>query len=128
MQKPGSSRPPFRFDSVRRRLTAHPRLLVSSVVLVALVAWAFGGWVAWLTFDIPRGLPDRNAVRDIGDMVQATTLYDAHDRPVFAIFKEQRIEIPLSKVSRNLLRAVVAVEDQRFFEHRGVDAVRILGA
>ena len=61
-------------------------------------------------------------------MAQATTLFDVSDRPAFTIFKEQRIEVPLSKVSPNLIKAVVSVEDQRFFDHSGVDAVRIVGA
>ncbi len=64
----------------------------------------------------------------IGDMAQATVLYDSADRPVFTIFKEQRIEVPLSHVSPNLIKAVLSVEDQRFFEHVGVDVIRILGA
>ena len=61
-------------------------------------------------------------------MAQATTLFDAADRPAFTIYKEQRIEVPLQKVSPHLVRALVAIEDQRFYDHRGVDTVRVLGA
>src|SRR4030095_13067594 len=32
------------------------------------------------------------------------------------------------RVSPNLVKALLAVEDQRFFEHRGLDVVRIAGA
>ena len=64
----------------------------------------------------------------MGDMVQSTTIFDASDKPAFTIFKEQRIEVPLSKVSKNLIDAVISVEDQRFFDHSGVDAIRIGGA
>ncbi len=83
------------------------------------------GWLTWFSYDITAGLPDRAAIRGIGDMSQSTTIYDASDRPVFTIFKEQRIEVPLEKVSRNLIAAVVSVEDQRFFDHSGVDAIRV---
>ena len=61
-------------------------------------------------------------------MAQATTLFDASDKPVFTIFKEQRIEVPLSRVSQNLIKAVVSVEDTRFFDHGGIDAVRVIAA
>jgi hypothetical protein len=61
-------------------------------------------------------------------MPQATTLYDIHNRPVFTIFKEYRIEVPLSGMSPNLRKAVVAFEDQRFEDHRGYDPWRIMGA
>ena len=61
-------------------------------------------------------------------MAQSTTLFDAHDRPVFTIYKEQRIEVPLNRISPHLVRALVSMEDQRFYEHRGVDTVRVFGA
>ncbi len=64
----------------------------------------------------------------MGDMVQSTTIFDASDRPAFTIFKEQRIEVPLEKMSQNFLKAVISVEDQRFFDHSGIDAFRIGGA
>ena len=47
---------------------------------------------------------------------------------VFTIFKEQRIEVPLARVSPHLRRAVIAIEDQRFYDHRGVDLVRVVAA
>jgi len=83
---------------------------------------------AWLTYDVTTGLPSRNDLRSIGNMAQATTLYDVAGQPVFTFFKEQRIEVPLSKISPHLIHAMVAVEDRRFFEHRGVDSFRIVAA
>ena len=41
------------------------------------------------------------------------------------IFKEQRIEVPLSEVSPNLIHALIDIEDQRFYDHHGFDLVRI---
>jgi 1A family penicillin-binding protein len=84
--------------------------------------------VSWFAWSLSRDLPDRETLRGIGDMAQATTLFDAADRPAFTVYKEQRIEVPLQKVSPHLIRALVSMEDQRFYEHRGVDTVRVLGA
>ena len=75
------------------------------------------------SYDLTAGLPDSQELRGLGDMAQSTTLYDAKDQPVFTIFKEQRIEIPLEKMSPNFIKAVLSIEDQRFYEHTGVDAV-----
>ena len=61
-------------------------------------------------------------------MAQATTLLDAQDRQAFTIFREQRIDVPLSSVSKHLVDAILAIEDQRFYDHRGVDIVRVAGA
>ncbi len=112
----------------RRAFTGRPRVLVATVGILALAVLASGGWVAWFAYDLTTGLPNRQALRDIGDMVQSTTIFDARDRPAFTIFKEQRIEVPLAKMSQNFINAVISVEDQRFFDHSGIDAVRIGGA
>ena len=61
-------------------------------------------------------------------MAQATTIHDASDHPAFTIFKEQRLEIPIDRMSPNLIKAVISVEDQRFYEHSGVDVIRIMAA
>ena len=61
----------------------------------------------------------------MGEMPQASTLYDVNNRPVFTIFKEYRIEVPLSQISPHLRKAIVAFEDQRFAEHGGIDMIRI---
>ena len=114
-----------RLSSIRNIFVGQPRALVTTVVLLALCSFMVAGWLAWFSYDITAGLPNREAIRDLGDMAQSTTIYDASDRPVFTIFKEQRIEVPLDKVSRNLIAAVVSVEDQRFFDHSGVDAIRV---
>jgi penicillin-binding protein 1A len=129
-----SAQPPFhrliqrlaadihRFASdIRRRFVRHRRAILW-VVSIFVMAAAGGVWV------VARSLPGRDALQTLGDMSQATTLYDVHDRPVFTIFKEYRVEVPLSKVSPHLRRAIIAIEDQRFAEHGGVDLFRIAAA
>ncbi|MDT8445583.1 MAG: PBP1A family penicillin-binding protein [bacterium] len=58
-----------------------------------------------------------------------TIFYDIDGQPFHVIQGEQdRKYVPLSKMSRNLQMAVVAIEDARFFQHFGFDPIRILGA
>jgi 1A family penicillin-binding protein len=113
---------------VRRAFTGRPRALAATISILAVALLATSGYIAWFAYDLTRGLPTRQALHEMGDMVQSTTVFDASDRPAFTIFKEQRIEVPLQKVSPNLVKAVIAIEDQRFFDHGGIDAVRIGGA
>src|SRR5262245_4087036 len=113
---------------LRTRIQSHPRMAVGALLTVSIFFWATTGALAWFTYDVTPKLPDRQQVAAIGNMAQATVLYDSADRPVFTIFKEQRIEVPLARVSPNLIKAVLSVEDQRFFDHSGVDVIRILGA
>jgi 1A family penicillin-binding protein len=112
----------------RKVLAGRPVLLTCLIVALAVVSFFAAGVAAWFSFDITAGLPKRDAIGGLGDMAQATTLFDAHDRHAFTIFKEQRIELPLAKMSPNLIKAVISVEDQRFYDHSGVDAMRVAGA
>jgi penicillin-binding protein 1A len=113
---------------VRTWLSGKPRLLVGAISLMALVLVAASGSVAWFVHDVTAGLPTASQVRGLGEMAQSTTIFDANDTPAFTIFKEQRIEIPFERMSPNLIKAVVSVEDQRFYEHNGVDFIRVAAA
>ena len=109
-------------------LVGRPRTLAAIIMVLAVVSFFSAGLAAWFSYQLTAGLPDRDAINGLGDMAQSTTIFDASDRPVFTIFKEQRIEIPIARVSPNLIKAVVSVEDQRFYEHSGVDAIRVAAA
>ena len=115
-------------NRLRSALTGRPRTLGSLVSALAIALFLTAGYVAWFSYDLTAGLPDSEAVDGIGDMAQSTTLYDAKDQPVFTIFKEQRIEIPLEQMAPVFIKAVLSVEDQRFYEHSGVDAIRVAAA
>jgi 1A family penicillin-binding protein len=118
---------PF-LDRLRIYATSHRRIFIGVVGAVAVLALLMVGSGIWLLTRVFGGLPTDEAVRNIGTMSQSTTLYDVHGRQVSTIFKEQRIDIPLARVSPHLVQAILAIEDQRFYDHRGVDVVRIAGA
>lgn len=113
---------------LRRRLDGKPRLLFAGIATLSALLIVVGCGLVWFAYDITSGLPDQNALRGLGTMAQATTIFDRADKPVFTIYKEQRIEIPLDRMSPNFIKAVISVEDQRFFEHGGVDPVRVAAA
>ena len=101
------------------RLHKRPLLAAAAGLVLGVVL------AVWALF---ASLPGRDELRSLGDMPQATTLYDVHKRPVFTIFREYRVEVPLSQVSPHLRKAIVAFEDQRFAYHQGIDAKRIIAA
>ena len=55
------------------------------------------------------GMPSLDALQRIGEMDQATAVFDDKDQLAFTIFKEQRIEVPLSDVSPNLTKAITSM-------------------
>ena len=103
----------------------HPRLVVGGAAALAVVAAATLAGSLWFLASVRSGLPDLEALRRIGEMDQATAVFDSRDQLVFTIYKEQRIDVPLTEVSPHLIHALVAIEDQRFYDHRGFDLVRI---
>src|SRR6266849_11175393 len=105
----------------RRR---HPRTVVSVGAAFLFVATASVVGCLWFLTGLRDGLPDQAALSRMADMDQATAVFDNVDQLAFTIYKEQRIEAPLSEVSPNLIHALVAIEDQRFYDHRGFDLVR----
>lgn len=57
-----------------------------------------------------------------------TSILDEEGRPVRSFFVERRIPIPIQEVPDNLIKAVIAVEDTRFYRHFGLDIKGILRA
>ena len=100
-------------------------------VLAAIVVVAQTGVIAgsqWAMHTLLSDLPSISDVKAMGEMAQATVFYDAVDVPAFTIFDERRFEVALADVSPHLIDAILAIEDQRFRSHAGVDVVRIVGA
>jgi membrane carboxypeptidase/penicillin-binding protein len=96
----------------------------AAIAVLAVFLGAYGVWAVTLLDDIPS----RAEIRAFSDMASANVLYDIADREVFTIAKEQRIEVPLSQMAPELLKAVVAIEDRRFWDHDGFDPIRIAGS
>ena len=104
-----------------------------TLVVAAVIAVAIGtAWTAWklaaFTYSVAAELDRASQLAELKPRAQATIVYDVHGKPAFTFFHEQRIDVPLDRVSPLMVDAILAVEDQRFFSHRGLDAVRIVGA
>ena len=108
----------FRF---MRSLSSPMRLVLGVVVGIALV---FG----WIVVDLVAGMPTRAELAAFTDMARATVLFDKDNHAVFTIAKEHRIEVPLADLSPRLVKAVIAIEDRRFYDHDGFDPIRIAGS
>lgn len=60
---------------------------------------------------------------------QHTTLYDRTGKPMLDLFDEGRRRwVPLTQISPNLLKAVIATEDSTFYTNPGIDAKRLVAA
>jgi 1A family penicillin-binding protein len=109
-------------------IARHPRGFISAMVVLAVLFWAGMGASALFAHQVFEGVPDRSALSQVTHMARSTVFYDRNGQQAFTISKEHRFEVPLEKISPNLRNAIVAIEDQRFYDHSGVDIVRVGGA
>lgn len=59
---------------------------------------------------------------------QISTLLASDGSEITKFYAENRIVVPLSSISVNMQNAIVAVEDQRFYQHQGVDPTGMVRA
>ena len=52
---------------------------------------------------------------------QQNTLLDADGNILAVLYAQNRIEVPIEEISPIMQQAVIAIEDQRFFNHAGID-------
>lgn len=60
-------------------------------------------------------------IDEIFAMEKASTVVDRNNKVIAKFYIQDRIPIPLDKIPKNMINAVIATEDQRFWTHSGVD-------
>jgi penicillin-binding protein 1A len=109
-------------------LGPYRRGIAAVAALILVLAAAVTVQAGRFACDVFAGLPGRAEMQQMGRMAQATTLFDRNGDPAFSLSKEQRIEVRLDSVSPDVIDALIAVEDQRFYKHQGFDPVRLVAA
>ena len=58
----------------------------------------------------------------------SSKIYDSKNELIADLGAERRENIQSNEIPIELVNAIVSIEDHRFFNHRGIDSIRILGA
>ena len=92
------------------------------IILVCGAALAFTAiWNGWIGYMPP--------VEDLQNPINrfASQVYSSDGRVIgtYNLNKENRIIIPYSRISKHLVDALVATEDERFYEHSGIDFIAL---
>ncbi len=120
-------------DTPRTRRMGRLRAWLGRLALVALglgLGSAIGAWVGWrwLERDVLAELPDDLTAFRAYRPQTSVTIHAADGTPIDEFFLERRVWVDLADLPPHVGDAFVAAEDQRFWEHEGVDYQGILRA
>lgn len=122
IHKRGGSRP-YRRGSAKRTLLQKIFSLKTFFVILALfalTALAGGGAAGFIFIKYSKDLPSLTAMKNYKPSL-ITTILDRHDAVVTEYFIEKRILRKLDAIPQNMVMASLAIEDDNFFSHRGID-------
>lgn len=88
-------------------------LLFLIVVGIAVVA-------VWMQINVFKNLPDVSQVKDMV-FSQATIIQDKNGVELYKLFDENREYVEIDKISDHMINAIVAMEDQNYWEHEWLD-------
>jgi penicillin-binding protein 1A len=111
------------FSVTKRYLVLISRICVALVALIAL--FAFANVCAYVY--LRPALPDVGSLRDVQLQVPLR-VYTRDGRLIAAIGDQRRIPVRYDQLPKKLIQAFLATEDDRFFQHHGVDWQGILRA
>jgi penicillin-binding protein 1A len=100
-----------------------PRLrkLRIAFVVLGLSLLAFVSWIFGIMMAVAQDLPELEN-RAQYERAENSIVYDATGQKLATLTNnEGRILLPSEEIAASMKSAVVAIEDQRFYDHRGVD-------
>jgi penicillin-binding protein 1A len=107
----------------KRRRIRKLRLLVLTLCLFVLALSSFTfGLVTAIAGEVPKLDPSRRQPE------ANTKIYDSTGKRILAVLRgnENRVPVDYQDIAPVMKQAIVAIEDRRYFEHRGVD-LRAIG-
>jgi penicillin-binding protein 1A len=93
------------------------------LALSVVLGLSFVGLLLYLNTQLPPVARLENP-----DYSLPSIIYDRHGRKVDEIFIKRRKLVTYDQIPRSLINGLIAKEDARFFEHHGIDPLRILKA
>ncbi|WP_311522590.1 penicillin-binding protein PBP1A [uncultured Streptococcus sp.] len=96
-----------------------------SIVMISLfiVAFLLGGGVFLYYANKAPELSESKLVA-----TTSSKIYDSKNELIADLGAERRVNAQSSDIPTDLVNAIVSIEDHRFFNHRGIDSIRIAGA
>src|SRR4029077_3069251 len=110
----------------RRQWYARPQFYLP--VLIVLLAIIFGAIYFGIVSSQLRAEAATYDLSKLEQMESASVILDRNEKIFGQIYVENRETIPYEKLAPDLIKAVIAVEDAKFYEHHGYDLLGIIRA
>ncbi|MCE5313624.1 MAG: penicillin-binding protein 1A [Armatimonadota bacterium] len=106
-----------RSETTRGRRSRLRSIVTALQVMILLGVSASVGVALGLFINLSKELPS------VGDFEppEATIIYSSDNVILGRIYREDRTNVPLNDIPKNLRDATVAIEDKRFYHHSGID-------
>ncbi|MES2325285.1 MAG: PBP1A family penicillin-binding protein [Pseudomonadota bacterium] len=108
-------------------LRRRPALIKGFVIIAVAAILSVFGLLGYFFLSISPNLPAIDAVTDYQPKIPLR-VYTADNVLIGEFGQEHRDFIPIGQVPDLMKKALLAIEDTRFYEHGGIDWIRALGA
>ncbi len=117
-------RPPSERLSSPKVLSHLGVMLLVSVVLGVVVSGLvipFAGVIGFATRQAADTMDNLPIELETEPLAQKSEIVDAAGNTIATIYDENRVNVSLNQVSRTMVKAIVAIEDYRFYQHGALD-------
>jgi membrane peptidoglycan carboxypeptidase len=90
-------------------------------VVVAGLAIPFAGVLGIGARQVADTMDNLPAELETDPLPQKTKLLDANGDTIATLYDENRVNVSLDQISRTMVKAIVAIEDYRFYQHGALD-------
>ncbi|MFK7780643.1 MAG: transglycosylase domain-containing protein, partial [Candidatus Gracilibacteria bacterium] len=73
------------------------------------------------------GLPLVSELENL-EIAESSIIYDRDGNELYKIFKEKRTYVPIEDINENMINAIIAIEDKRYWTNPGVDVIGLFRA
>src|SRR5689334_11097222 len=107
------------------RVLGHVVVMLAVAAIMGLVtaglAIPFAGVVGIGSKQVAEGMTGLPAELKTEPLAQRTVMVDEAGNVIATIYDENRVNVPLKQISRKMVKAIVAIEDYRFYQHGALD-------
>jgi membrane peptidoglycan carboxypeptidase len=90
-------------------------------VVVAGLAIPFAGVLGIASKSLSKTVESLPAELRTQPLAQQTKIVDPQGQTIATLYDENRINVPLSQISRKMVKSIVAIEDYRYYQHGALD-------